>query len=239
MKYIVVTGASKGLGLAITEALLAHDYGVIALSRSKTDAVVELEKKFDDRFEWMQVDLQNTDALYSRAGTILHRYPVYGLINNAGYVHDQLVVMNNQEEIDKMIRINFSAPIALSRLFAKHFLIQREGRIIQMGSIAAFRAFKGMAVYAATKAGLSAFSKGLAQEIGSRNITVNNITPGFIPTSINAHVPDHRMDHIRRRTALKRLAAAEDVAEAVLFLLSDKGKNMTGMDWVIDAGQSL
>lgn len=238
-KNVVITGGSKGLGLAIVQSLLAHDYKVISLSRGQSDALNKLKKMFPDRLETINTDITELEELPELCKRVIDDKMIYGLINNAGYVNDALVLTSTSKEIQKMIKINLTAPILLSRLFSKHFILNNEGRIINISSIASNKTYKGLVTYGATKAGLIAFSKGLAMELGKKNITVNIVSPGFIPTAMNEHLSPDSFAAVVGRIPLRRFPVPEDIADSVLFLLSEKAKNITGMNMVVDGGQSL
>jgi len=238
-KTIFLTGASKGLGLIILRGLLETQYKVVTISRHLSEELNALIKEYPERVEYQAFDLTDHDKLGLFCKNLFLKHKFYGLINNAGIAHDGLVINNDPVALTKMIKINFISPIFLSRLFSKHFILNREGRIINISSIASSKSYKGLAVYGATKAGIESFTKSLAIEIGSRNITVNAVAPGFIPTPMNNSLSNQQLEIIRKRSALKRLPVAEDISSMILYLLSDKANNITGSTMVIDSGQSL
>jgi 3-oxoacyl-[acyl-carrier protein] reductase len=160
----------------------------------------------------------------------------YGLVNNAAIGTDGLLATMPNSKIEQLTRLNVTAPIVLSKYVVRNMLSSGEGRIVNIASIVASTGFSGLSVYAATKAALIGFTKSLAREVGRLGITVNAVAPGFIETEMTASLAGDDRHRIAARAALKRLAAPEDVANAVLYLLDDKARNVTGAVITVDAG---
>ncbi len=238
-KKIFLTGASKGLGLAMLQHLVKADYQVYAVARKLSDELALAMEQHPGKIEFKSLDLTQLEATADYCRELLAQHKFYGLINNAGMAHDGLVVNNDPVQIQKMVTLNFVSPMLLCRLFAKHFIPQRRGRIINISSIAANKMYKGLATYGATKAGLDSFTKALAKEVGSRNITANVIAPGFIPTSMNSTLSAAQLETIRKRSPLQQLPQVQDVAQMTLFLLSEAAQRLTGTVMVVDSGQNL
>jgi len=159
-------------------------------------------------------------------------------VNNAALGLDSVLATMHAKQIQELLLVNLNAPIELAKHSIRGMLVAREGRIINITSVVAQTGYKGLSVYAATKAGLEGFSKSLAREVGKRGITVNNVAPGFMPSEMTAGLADAQMDQIRRRTPLGRLVSAQEVSNAVSFLLSDKASGITGITLTVDGGAS-
>lgn len=236
--WIVVTGASRGLGLAIAQHLLAHDtWRVLALSRSLTPAFSALQEAHPQRLIWRQADLADLNAIHPLAQTIAREQrPLYGLVNNAAIGHSGMLATQHDRDIDELITVNLHAPILLSKYLLRPMLSNRAGRVITITSIAAARAYKGLAVYAATKAGLEAFTRTLAREVGPAGVTVNAIAPGFMPTAMTSGLTDEQLAAVQRRAALPERAAPDDIAAATAWLLSPAAAHITATTLTVDAG---
>jgi 3-oxoacyl-[acyl-carrier protein] reductase len=165
--------------------------------------------------------------------------PIYGLINNAGLGTGGLLSTMRDSEIDRLIRLNTISPIVLTKYVARLMMTERKGRIVNIASIVAATGYSGLSVYSATKASLVGFTRSLARELGPLGITVNAIAPGFIDTALTHELTDSQRDQITRRSALKRMAEAEDVARSVEFLLGSGGRNITGIVLTVDAGNTV
>jgi 3-oxoacyl-[acyl-carrier protein] reductase len=162
--------------------------------------------------------------------------PIWGLVNNAGIGTSGLLPNMTQESIEQLIRLNTLSPIMLTKFVARAMLTQGSGRIVNVSSIVASTGFNGLSVYAATKASLIGFTRSLAREMGRLNVTVNAVAPGFIDTDLTHDMDPDDKARVARRSALQRLAAAEDVAAAVAYLLSEDARNVTGTVLTVDAG---
>ncbi len=235
MKVVVVTGTSRGLGEEIAFKLLKENYFVIGISRGS--AIKELIKH--DNFEQIIFDLSETEKIPQVCSEIIQSYGVpYALINNSALGLDGLLATQKNSDIELQISVNITATILLTKYLSRSMLEKRSGRIVNVSSIVATTGYKGLSVYAATKAAMLGFSKSLSRELGPRNITVNSIQPGFMETEMAKGINADKKNKIIRRSALLRLADVGDVSSAVAFLLSEGGKNITGQTLVIDAGNS-
>ena len=165
--------------------------------------------------------------------------PLYGLVNNAAIVQDGLLVNLSTSSIEQMISTNLTATILLTRYVAKKMIRSRRGRIINISSIAARRAYRGLTVYSATKAGLEGFTRTLAAELGRRSITVNAIAPGYLETDMTANLNNRQKFDIRQRIPLGEFCDVHDVSRMVLYLLSPAARTITGTVVTIDGGASL
>jgi 3-oxoacyl-[acyl-carrier protein] reductase len=237
MKTVMVTGASRGIGLAISTALVADGYRVVAVSRSVSDDLAAAMTAAPDALFHMTADLNDLDALHGliRASKAAHG-PLYGLVNNAGLGTDGLLSNMHVSQIEGLIRLNVTAPILLTKYAVRAMMTSGQGRIVNMSSVIASTGYSGLSVYGATKASMVGFTKSLAREVGRLGVTVNAIAPGFIDTELTSGLGEDGREQVVRRAALRRLAEVEDVARAVVFLMGEGGRNITGSVMTIDAG---
>lgn len=239
MNLIVVTGASKGLGLAICQRLLNDNYKVVGIARSKTNEFKALKDKYKDKLFYVQYDFNNTKDIHELVKFITKEHGnIYGLINNAAVGHDGVLGTMHESQISELIRVNIEAPILLTKYVSRSMLMKLRGRIINIGSIIASTGFSGLSVYGATKASLSGFTKSLARELGKAKITVNTVAPGYMETAMTAGLQGDKLESIKRRSPLGHLATVDDVACTVAYLLSDDAKNITGTTFTVDAGST-
>lgn len=235
MKTVVVTGCSRGLGLEITRRLLGEGFRVIGLSRSPPaeDAFEGLA----DSFGHVPVDLGDLSSVQGAVRRVREtEAAVFGLVNNAGLGLGGMLTLQPMGDIEAMLRINLLGPISLTRALVRPMLARQQGRIVNVTSIVAQTGYKGLAAYAATKAGLEGFSKSLARELGPANITVNCVAPGFLATDMTSGVGHADLDRIAGRSALRRLASPATVAGVVSMLLGPDGVDVSGATYVVDAG---
>lgn len=242
MRNIIVTGASRGLGLAITSALAASGYQVIAIARSQSSplgAAIASAKSGGGAIQFRAFDLLQTPEIATLVSGLRKEFgPLYGLVNNAGLGTSGVLAMMRDDQIESLVRLNTVAPMVLTKYVVRSMMSERAGRIINMASVVAATGYHGLSAYSATKASLIGFTRSLAREVGPLGITVNAVAPGFIDTEMTQELEGAQRDQIRRRSALRRLADVDDVAAAVEFLLSDKAKNITGTTLTVDAGNT-
>lgn len=241
MRNIIVTGASRGLGLAIASTLAAAGERVIGIARTQSDAFRSAQATAESAGQGALVfrpfDLTDTRAIGALVTGIRGEFgPIYGLVNNAGIGTGGLLSMMREEQIETLVRLNTLAPILLTRQVVRSMMVERAGRIVNIASVVAATGFNGLSVYSATKASLIGFTRSLAREVGQLGITVNAVAPGFIDTEMTGGMDPQTREKIVRRSALRRLAEPADVAAAVQFLLSDQGRNITGVTLTVDAG---
>jgi len=239
MKLVVVTGASRGVGLAICERLLKDEYKVVAINRSETDEFSNLKENYNKQLFYKMYDFKDTKNIQTLVKEITKQYgKIYGLVNNAALGTDGVLGTMHDNHISELIKVNIEAPIILTKYVSRSMLMKMEGRIINISSIIATTGFNGLSVYGATKASLSGFTKSLARELGKANITVNNIAPGYMQTAMTSGLDECKLDSIKRRSPLGDLVSVNDVAASVSFLLSDDAKNITGTTITVDAGST-
>ncbi|HTY54783.1 MAG TPA: SDR family NAD(P)-dependent oxidoreductase [Candidatus Binataceae bacterium] len=243
MKNVVVTGGSRGLGLAISRKLASEGYGVIAISRRESDTFKEMAKQVEANgkgvFHFVAFDLEQNSAIPDLVKSCRKKFgQIYGLVNNAGIGTSGLLATMHNAQIQRLVQLNTIAPIVLSKYIVRSMMVDGGGRIVNVASITGFTGYKGLSVYSATKASLIGFTRSLAREVGPLGINVNAVAPGFMETDMTESLDDRLRAQIKRRSALQRLADADDVAEAVGFLLSAKSKNITGTVLTVDAGNT-
>ena len=238
-RLVVVTGATRGLGLAICAALLAAGFRVVGSGRAVSPAAEKLRAQSAGRFAFEPHDLANTEGLHAWTREVVARHGApYGLVNNAALGLDGVLATMHESQIAQMLRVNVEAPMLLAKYFSRSMLLKRQGRIVNVSSIIASTGFSGLSVYAATKAALVGFSRSLARELGQVGVTVNCVAPGYMQTEMTEGLRDERLETIRRRSPLGRLATVDDAAAAVAYLMSDAAASVTGTTLTVDAGST-
>jgi 3-oxoacyl-[acyl-carrier protein] reductase len=243
MHNVVVTGGSRGLGLAIVRKLAAAGYGVIAIARQTNEllsgAIKDTEKSKIGSIHFVPFDLNNIDDIPELVRTMRKQFgPIYGLVNNAALGTDGLLGIMPNPQIEQLIRVNTLAPIMLTKYAVRSMMSEGGGRVVNVTSIIGFTGYSGLSVYGATKASMIGFTRSLAREVGRLGINVNAVAPGFLATEMTQGLADQQREQVARRSALRRLAEVDDVADAVEFLLSDKAKSITGTVMTVDAGST-
>jgi 3-oxoacyl-[acyl-carrier protein] reductase len=238
-KLVLVTGATRGLGLAIAQRLVADGYRVVGTGRKASDGLNALCAAHPAQAFFLAQDMAQTPALHAfvRQVTTTHG-PLFALVNNAALGFDGVLATMHESQITEMLRVNVEAPILLAKYCARSMLLQRKGRIVNVSSIIASTGFSGLSVYAASKAALGGFTRSLSRELGKAGITVNTVAPGYMQTEMTAGLQGEKLESIRRRSPLGRLAAVQDVAGAVAYLLSPDADRVTGTTLTVDAGST-
>ena len=231
-KNIFVSGASRGIGRDIAVSFAKNGFNVVGTSRNdfifnenlKNLIPIKLDitnrKDIQDCFE----KLKQIDLLPNI------------LINNAGITSDQLFIRMKDEDWDNVIETNLTGTFNLSKIFIKNMIKNRSGRIINISSISGLMGNPGQVNYASSKAALSGFTKSLAKEVGSRNITVNSVAPGYIETDMTAFMEDDVKSSIIKNIPLGRIGDVSDVSELVMFLASEDASYITGQTISVDGG---
>jgi 3-oxoacyl-[acyl-carrier protein] reductase len=242
MRNVLVTGGSRGIGLAIARKLAAAGYDVIAVARRESEDLQAAIAEFaasSGGINFRAFDLSETDAIPAFVKSLRDEFgPLYGLVNNAGLGTEGLLATMHNSQIEALVRLNVLSPIILTKYVVRHMVADGEGRIVNISSIIASTGYNGLSVYGATKAAATGFTRSLAREVGKVGITVNAIAPGFITTELTQSLSDEQRKRIASRSALKRLPEQEDVAAMVEYLLGDGGRNITGSVLTIDAGNT-
>lgn len=233
----VISGGSRGLGRVLTERLLGQGWRVATFSRTPNDFTARMAEDFPDAFHWTSVDLSDVTGVRDFAAGVDRAFGRADLlINNAGVLHQELFLTTAPQRINDLIASNLLAPLHLSQTCARLMTRGGGGVIVNISSINAVRGYRGVAAYAAAKAGLESLGRTLARELGPMNIRVNTLTPGFFDSEMTATVTALNRERIQHRTPLGRLGTAEEIADAVLYLASPAARFITGQSLIIDGG---
>ena len=236
-QLVLVTGATRGLGLAITRRLLADGLAIVATGRQPSPALTELCESGDVDYE--SLDLANHAALHDFTLRIAKSYGrLYGLVNNAALGHDGVLATMHDSQIEELVAVNLTGTLLLTKYALRPMLLQGRGRIVNISSIIATTGFSGLSVYAATKSAMNGFTRSLSREVGKVGITVNTVAPGYMQTDMSAALTGDKLDAVTRRSPLRRLATVEDVAGMVSWLLGPDASSVTGATFTVDAGST-
>ena len=240
-KVAVVTGASRGIGRAVATMLAARGALVVAAARGEnTQETVESIAAAGGRAERATVDVTDTasvDALIGGVVTSHGRLDI--LVNNAGITRDQLMLRMKRSDWDEVIATNLTSAFSCAQAAIKPMVKQRSGRIISVSSVVGQSGNAGQANYAASKAGLIGFSKALARELASRNITVNVVAPGLVETDMTRAVTERAKGDWASQIPLGRIGTPDDIAAAVCFLASDEASYITGHVLAVNGGMYM
>ena len=235
----LVTGATRGIGKAIACALIEQG-GIVYGTATSDDGASRIESRFKD-MEGVGygrvLDVTNADSSANLLAEInAQSGPPLVLVNNAGITRDNLLLRMKESEWDDVMATNLKSVYSMSKACLRGMVKARFGRIINIASVIGVTGNAGQANYAATKAGLIGFSKSLAQEVASRNITVNTIAPGFIETDMTATMSEDQRQAITKNIPMATLGTPEDIASAVIFLASNMAKYITGTTLHVNGG---
>lgn len=240
MGTVLVTGGSRGIGRAVVEALLSGTADPVAFTWSSNEAAArEVEKAAGGRARAFHLDLLDRgrpDDLLSEVEEALG--PVLGLVNNAGVRRESLLAMTPDSDWDAVLDTNLGGLFRCCRAVLKGMMTRRRGAIVNVSSLSALHGVAGQAAYAASKAGILGLTRSLAREVGKRNVRVNAVVPGYVATDLTAGLPEAAAAALRAGECLPGGVSAAMVAEAVLFLLSERASGITGQTLVVDAGAS-
>ena len=239
-KTALVTGASGGIGSAIAKTL--HAQGAKVVRSGTREAVIrELAEELGQGAFYAAANLSEpseADALIAKAEDVAGA-PLDILVNNAGLTRDMLALRMKDEDWNQVLNVDLAAPFRLCRATLKGMLRRRAGRIVNIASVIGTTGNAGQANYAAAKAGMVGMSKSLAQEAGSRGVTVNVVAPGFIVTPMTDVLPDAQKEKLLSSIPLARLGQPEDIASAVLYLASDEARWVTGATLHVNGGMVM
>jgi 3-oxoacyl-[acyl-carrier protein] reductase len=238
-RTVIVTGGSRGLGAGIVQSFLDSGDRVATCARSETDAVRAWrdDPRYADRFLFAEVDMSDGEQSQSFVRQVVETWSTIDvLVNNAGVARDGILALFSDEDVDTVIDLNLKGTIHLTRAVVRNMLARGGGRIVNVSSIVGKTGYRGLAVYAATKAALDGMTRALARELGSRNITVNGIAPGYLRTEMSHGLDEAQLGQIVRRTPAGRLGDPADVARAVQFLVAPESDWITGQVLVVDGG---
>ena len=239
-KNVLITGASRGIGLGIATVFAEHGANVVFTYSSSVDAANTLEKKLQSlgvQAKGYQSNAADFDQAQELVEKVLADFSTIDvLINNAGITKDNLLMRISEEDFDKVIEVNLKSVFNLTKAVQRTMLKQRYGSIINMSSVVGVKGNAGQSNYAASKAGVIGFSKSIALELGSRNIRCNVIAPGFIETEMTSKLSEEVVAGWRAGIPLKRGGTPNDVANACVFLASDLSSYITGQVINVDGG---
>ena len=237
-KTVLITGASRGIGKAILESF-NDDYFIVGTGTSETSikSILDNIKSLDFNGDAFKLDLGDRNSIKELTTTLESKqiYPDI-LINNAGITRDNIMLRMQEDEWDNVIDVHLNGQYLLIKSFIKKMVKNRWGRIINISSTSAVLGNKGQANYAAAKAGIEAMSRSLARELGSRNINVNCVAPGFIETDMTKEISEGNEDLLASQIPLGRLGKPDEIAEVVGFLASDQANYITGQTIHVNGG---
>lgn len=238
-RIVLVTGVSRGLGLAIARELLDVGFHVVGVARTRSPEVATLLEAHVHQFHFEPFDLGNLTEIHGFVADLHRRYGrFFGLVNNAGIGLDGILTTMHEKDIHTVINVNLVAPMLLSKYLSRGMLANRRGRIVYIASIIAGTGFSGLSVYAASKAGLIGLTKSLSRELGKAGITVNCVSPGYLETRMTGGLQGERLESVRRRSPFGRFPSVAEVAKTVKFLVSDEGSGVHGANLVVDLGST-
>ena len=226
-KKVLVTGGNRGIGKGIVEGFLNNGNEVLASCRDVSKFPLE-----NDRLTVAELDIADTRSVDNFKNTVESFGPEI-LVNNAGITKDNIFLRMSDDEWLDVINTNLTGTFRVTKLVAKGMLKQKWGRIINISSISGMMGNPGQANYSASKSGIDGFTRSLAKELGSRNITVNSVAPGFIATDMTDNLTD---EELTKKIPLGRIGNVEDVVSLVLFLSSEDSNYITGQTLVVDGG---
>ena len=238
-KIAIVTGAGRGIGLAITRQLLEAGMTVVAVDL-KEDLLSELPGKLDDPGEKLDcrvLDVSDSEGFTKLVDDVAEKYErIDVLVNNAGITRDGLLLRMEDADWELVLKINLFSAFYGTRAAAKYMVRQRSGSIVNMASYSGLEGNRGQANYSASKAGLIGLTKTTAKELASKNVRCNAVAPGFIQTEMTDNMPQQAKDIALSLIPLKRMGQPEDIARAVVFLASDASSYVTGQVLSVDGG---
>jgi 3-oxoacyl-[acyl-carrier protein] reductase len=238
-KVILISGGSRGLGAALSRDFFESEWTVATFSRQPSPMVEELKERDPDQthFYWEELDASSRDGMKAFVMRVMRRFGrLDALVNNAAAFSQSPLPLEKDSQIRKVLTVNLESTLLLTRACVRAMLGQGSGSIVNISSLNAVSGHPGLAVYSATKAALDGMTRSLARELGPRGIRVNSVAPGYFASEMSSVLTDDLRSRIVRRTPLRRLGTAEDVARAVRFLISDEATFITGQTLVVDGG---
>ncbi len=231
-----VTGATAGIGKAIAKAFVDAGAFVIALGTNK-ERGEQLVAECGGKATFMQVDVSNKEQVEKAIDETLAKFQKIDiLVNNAGITRDGLLMRMSDDDWNQVLTVNLTSCFYITRAMMRPFMKAKRGKVINISSVVGLMGNAGQTNYAASKGALISFSKSLAKEVASRNITVNCIAPGYIETSMTEKIPEAKREEAVKLIPLGRMGRPEDIAASCVFLASSAGDYITGQVLVVDGG---
>ena len=242
-KSVLITGAAQGIGACIAETLAGEGYNIIItdiVSEEEAGNIIKNCKNKGADVLFIQSDVSSFSSCEEAVKRAVEKFGgLYALVNNAGITKDALLMRMTEEQFDQVIDTNLKSVFNMSKHVISHMVRAREGRIVNISSVAGIYGNVGQTNYSSSKAGIIGFTKSLAKEVGSRGITVNAVAPGYIETDMTAGLPENAAEEIKSRISLRTLGKPQDVADAVSFLIRGRASYITGHVLSVDGGMSL
>lgn len=239
-KVAFITGGTRGIGKKIAITLAKDGYNIAINYRKENDDLENIKneiEKTNAKFLAVKGDVTDIDSTQQMVNDIIKEYgKIDVLVNNAGITKDTLLVRMKKEEFEDVIDVNLIGTFNITKNVIPYMIKQRKGRIINISSVVGISGNAGQTNYSASKAGIIGFTKSLAKEVGSRNILVNAVAPGFIETQMTDILKDEVKEEISKKIPLKRMGTVEDVANVVKFLTSEDSSYITGQVIQVDGG---
>jgi 3-oxoacyl-[acyl-carrier protein] reductase len=234
MKNILITGASRGIGKSIAYYFARKGFNVVGTARSEFEFI---DADVKGTFTPLKLDVTDRDSIKEAFSLLKEKELLPNiLVNNAGITADQLFLRMKDDDWDNVLNINLTGTFNITKMFIKQMVKNRSGKIINISSVSGLMGNAGQVNYSSSKAALSGFTKSLAKEVGSRNITVNSIAPGFIDTDMTEYLDEKAKLDLESQIPLKRMGNASDISELVYFLASDEASYITGQTISVDGG---
>ena len=239
MKNVLITGATGGIGSAILDIFYKNGFNIIA-SGTNEDKLEKLQNKYSERVSTIKCDLSDENQinhLVSQAQTSCGSIDI--LINNAGITKDNVFLRMQKDQWDDVINVNLNSNFILTKLVIKGMIKKRWARIVNISSVVAKMGNAGQANYVASKSAIEGFSRTLAQEVASRNITINCVAPGFVDTDILSTIEPGKLKDMTKNIPVGRIGTPEDVSNAVFFLSSKESSYITGQVIHVNGGLTM
>lgn len=239
MKNVLLTGCSRGVGLVITKVLVSKGYTVYGISRNLSNEYKNLMNSFPKKIKFKSFDLSNVNDINKEVfkNYIPNSIKLHAYINNAAIAYDDIITNLNVDRLENMFKVNVFSPLNIVKYAIRNMIFNRNlGHIIHLSSISVHTGYKGLAMYAASKGALEAFSKNTAREWGERGIKSNCIVAGFMETDMSSTLGDDMKNRIFKRTSLKKPTDLNSVANTIEFIISGNAKSITGQNIHVDSG---
>lgn len=234
---VIITGTTSGLGRSMATRVAKAGFRVVGIARRDVTALdLGLQA---GQYSHICFDLSDIDQIGPMVSRLVREHGVpYGLVNNAAIGTDGILPTMHNSDITTLVACNITSPLILTKYVTRSMLSAQTGRVVSISSVVARTGYRGLSVYAATKAALEGFTRSLARDLGPRGVTVNCVAPGFAATAMTEPLGTESLERIRRRSPLGRFPDADEIAAAVVFLLGEDAAAITGSTVTVDAGNS-